>query len=66
MLKVFDKNITKKIKQMSKVCFRTYILNAICDVAYFKWQPTNTGCVFQPNSSKLLKIFNKFLINLIK
>lgn len=32
MLKVFDKNITKKIKQMSKVCFRTYILNAICDV----------------------------------
>ena len=43
-------------------------INAICDVAYFKWQPTNIGCVFQPNNVYikmkndiiLLKIFNKF------
>jgi hypothetical protein len=54
MLKIFDKNITKKIKQMSKVCFRTYILNAICDVLW---------CKIQQNQRIQVMRFNQIVLN---
>lgn len=54
MLKVFDKNITKKIKQMSKVCFRTYILNAICDVLW---------CKTPQNQQLQVMCFNQIVLN---
>ena len=38
-------------------------LNELSDVAYFKWQPADIGCVFQPNSSSQN---NKILVNIIK
>ena len=32
-------------------------INELSDVVFFKWQPTDRGCVFQPNSSYQNEIF---------
>ena len=32
-------------------------INELSDVVFFKWQPTDRGCVFQPNSSCQNEIF---------
>ena len=51
-LNILRKASNKEIKVSNKIFNPIKIkdINAICDVAYFKWQPTNTGCVFQPNN----------------
>ena len=57
-LNILRKN-NGKIKFSNKIFNPMKIkdVNAICDVAYFKWQPTNICCVFQPNSSDTIKDF---------
>jgi IS605 OrfB family transposase len=51
-LNILRKSSNKNIKVSTKIFNPIKIkdINAICDVVYFKWQPTNTGCVFQPNN----------------
>lgn len=51
-LNILRKSSNKNIKVSNKIFNPLKIkdINAICDVVYFKWRPTNTGCVFQPNN----------------
>ena len=51
-LNILRKASNKEIKVSNKIFNPIKIkdINAICDVVYFKWQPANTGCVFQPNN----------------
>ena len=34
-------------------------MNELCDAAYFKWQPTDRGQVFQPDSPMTVKVMNE-------
>lgn len=51
-LNILRKSSNKQINFSNKIFNPIKIknINAICDVVYFKQQPTNTGCVFQPNN----------------
>lgn len=51
-LNILRKSSNKQINFSNKIfnLIKIKDINAICDVVYFKWQPTNTGCVFQPNN----------------
>ena len=51
-LNILRKSSNKQINFSNKIFNPIKIknINVICDVVYFKWQPTNTGCVFQPNN----------------
>lgn len=51
-LNILRKSFNKQINFSNKIFNPMKIkdINAICDVAYFKWQPTNIGYVFQPNN----------------
>jgi hypothetical protein len=47
-----EKEIINRLNKLLSKYNLKIIINDynLLDIVYFKWQPTNTGCVFQPNN----------------